>query len=260
MQRVHGVLVRLAEDREVRRVRVAVDEDDVVGVDLADGRHEPVVERPDDRAGRVARLVEQVVAGHPLMTAEALGQRAPQVHDPVLEVRVAPELGHVRGVVGVPVLVLGARHRVQVDHAVDAMGGAHVDRARQPLEALLEQLEGPRVALEVAVVDRQPQAVDPQLGEQPRVGLVEEAVEQPVEEAVGPLRADHAGHRGPHRGLVGRIAGDEVLHVHPAAEPGAAQEHARAIGVDDRIAPYAQHSASSRNFRNPTATLSKNLR
>ena len=99
MQRVDGVLVRLAEDREVRRVRVAVDEDDVVGVDLADGRHEPVVERPHDRAGRVARLVEQVVAGHPLMTAEALGKRAPQVHDAVLEMRMAPERGDGREVV-----------------------------------------------------------------------------------------------------------------------------------------------------------------
>jgi hypothetical protein len=46
------------------------------------------------------------------------------VHDPVLEVAVLPEGGDVGGVVGVPVLVLGAGQRVQVDDRVDAVPGS----------------------------------------------------------------------------------------------------------------------------------------
>ncbi len=126
---IDGVLVGLGEHREVRRVRVAVDEDDVVGVDLADGGHEPVVERPDDRTAGVRGLVEQVVAADPRLVAIARGERLPQVHHAVLEVRVLPEGGDVRRVVGMPVLVLAAGRRVQVDHAVDAVLGAQ--RARR---------------------------------------------------------------------------------------------------------------------------------
>ena len=74
---VDGVLVGLGEHREVRRVGVAVDEDDVVGVDLADGGHEPVVERPHDRAAGVRGFVEQVVAPDPRLVAIARGERLP---------------------------------------------------------------------------------------------------------------------------------------------------------------------------------------
>ena len=125
-------------------------------------------------------------------------------------------------------LVLAAGDRVQVDHAVDAVLGAHADRAVETLEA--------RLPREVAVVDRQPDAVDAQLGEQRGVLVGEEAVEQRVEEPLRPIRTQDTGYGGPHRALVGGIAGDEVLHVHPAAEPYPAQLDARAVGVDDAVA------------------------
>jgi hypothetical protein len=100
------------------------------------------------------------------------------VHDAVLEVRVAPELGARREVVGVPVLVLAAGRRVQVDDAVDAVLAARADRAVEALEARLDQLERLRVALEVAVVDGQADAGDAQLREELGVLGGEEAVEK----------------------------------------------------------------------------------
>jgi hypothetical protein len=73
-----------------------------------------------------------------------LGQRLAQVHDALLEVRVLPEGREVRRVVGVPVLVLAAGGRVEVDHAVDALLGAQADRLVEAGEALLDQLERAR--------------------------------------------------------------------------------------------------------------------
>jgi hypothetical protein len=88
-----------------------------------------VVERADDGARLVGRLVHEVVAGHPGVALVAVGDRLPQVHDPVLEVAVLPEQRAVRRVVGVPVLVLRSRQRVQVDDAVDAVRRARSHRA-----------------------------------------------------------------------------------------------------------------------------------
>ena len=131
-------------------------------------------------------------------------------------------------------------HRVQVDHAVDAVLGAQAHDAVEALEALLAQLERTLVALEVAVVDGDPHAVDAEVGEQPRVALLEEAREQAIEEARRALGPEHRRDGGPHLALRRRIAGDEVLHVHPAAESDAAQNDAAALAVDDRLAVDAQ--------------------
>lgn len=139
-------------------------------------------------------------------------------------------------------LVLAAGHRVQVDHAVDAVLGAQAHDAVEALEALLAQLERALVALEVAVVDGDPHAVDAEVGEQPRVAVLEEAREQAIEEARGALGPEHCGDRGAHLALRRRIASDEVLHVHPAAESDAAQHHAGALAIDDRLPVDAQRA------------------
>jgi hypothetical protein len=140
------------------------------------------------------------------------------------------------------VLVLAAGHGVQVDDAVDAVLGAQSHDRVEALEARLEQLEGTVIALEVAVVHRDPHAVDAEAGEETRVAVLEEARQHAVEEASGAQRSEHRGHGGPHLALRGRIAGDEVLHVHPAAEAHAAQHDARALGIDDPVAVDAQQA------------------
>jgi len=98
------------------------------------------------------------------------------------------------------------------------------------------------------VVDGQPHAGDAELGEELRVLVGEEAVEQAVEEPGRPVGPQHAGDGLAHRRLAARIAGDEVLHVHPAAEPHTTQVHACAVGVDYRITLDSQHRLSFETF------------
>ena len=163
VQGVDGVLERLVEDVELGRVGVAVEEEDVVGVHRADGRDEPPVEGPDDAAGLVRGLVQQVVARHPGVAPVVVGDGLPQVHDPVLEVPVLPEGGDVGGVVGVPVMVLGAGQGVQVDDRVDAVSGERVDGPVEVAEAVGLDLERSGVVLEVLVADGDPGQVEPGL-------------------------------------------------------------------------------------------------
>nr|WP_234314546.1 hypothetical protein [Streptomyces sp. NRRL F-5135] len=141
----------------------------------------------------------------------------------------APEEREVGGVVGVPLVVLGAGQGVQVDDGVDAVPCAQIDHSVELCEALLADLERAGVVLEVAVVDRQAQAVDVLGGEQRGVGLVEEGRQEPVEEQAVAAVTDHLPYGGTHRGLIARIAGDEVLHVHPAAEADAAEPDRGAV-------------------------------
>ena len=85
-------------------------------------------------------------------------------------------------------LVLAARDRVQVDHAVDAVrrrAGATARESRsKPLES---HSKGAR--LEMALVDRQPHAVHAERRQELRVLGREEAVEQPLEERDPPVSA-----------------------------------------------------------------------
>ena len=106
VQRIDGVLEGLVEDVELRRVGVAVEEDGVVRVHRPDRRDEPPVERPDDAAGLICGLVQQVVPRHPGVAPVVVSDGLPQVHDPVLEMPVLPERGDVGGIVRVPMLVL----------------------------------------------------------------------------------------------------------------------------------------------------------
>jgi hypothetical protein len=127
VDRVCGVvpgLVRVAEVGEVGGIGVAVQEDDVVGVDSPDGLDAPVV--PIDKTGLVwvGRLVHDVVPRDPEGEKSAqndivknvrcepwvalivLRQLLPQPYSAVLEVLVHPEVGNVNASVGVPALVL----------------------------------------------------------------------------------------------------------------------------------------------------------
>jgi hypothetical protein len=157
-------------------------------------------------------------------------------HGPVLEVRVVPEHRAVGVVVRMPVMVLRARQRVQVDHAHQAVPGAGVDHPVQLPEALTDELERPSVALEVPVVDGDAHAVHAEPGQQLRVLVTEERREQAVEEQLVPVAAENLADRAAHEGLVRRVAGDEVLHVHPATQAHAPQPDRDAVPVDEAIA------------------------
>ena len=153
-----------------------------------------------------------------------------------------PEVADVRRVVRMPVLVLRAGQRVQVDDGVQAVARARVDHPVELVEPALDQLERTRVALEVPVVDRDAHAVHPGVGEELRVGVAEEHGEQSVEERVVEILSEHRQHVMAHERLVRGIAGDEVLHVHPAAEADAPQPHLVTVAVEQPTASRTQVS------------------
>ena len=120
------------------------------------------------------------------------------------------------------------------------MPGALVDRAVEVFETLLLQLEGAHVVFEVAVVDRQPHQVEPQRADERRISLGEEVLQKAVEEQQVQLVADDASDGIALRLLVGRVTGDEVLHVHPAAQAEPTQHHGLPVRVEDLVAPYLE--------------------
>ena len=120
-----------------------------------------------------------------------------------------------------PALVLRAGQRVEVDDRVEPVARGALDRTIEEREAFLAQLERTHVVLEVVVVHRQPHEVHAERCQKCGVGVRVEHVEEPVEETRVRLVAERAAKRVAVERLRRREPGDEVLHVHPAAEPDA---------------------------------------
>lgn len=88
MARVHRVGEGLAEVTEVGTEGVAVKEENVVGVDGADGRLNALVEGQKTSVLLVGRLVQWVVASDPGVVLVVLGELLPNLDSAVLEVLV----------------------------------------------------------------------------------------------------------------------------------------------------------------------------
>ncbi len=138
---------------------------------------------------------------------------------------VLPEERAVRRVVAVPALVLAAGQRVEIDDRVEPVSRAALDRPIEQPESVFPQLEGTQVVLEVSIAHRQPDDVEPQRGDERRVLVAEEHVEEAVEEALRSLLAQRPAQGRTLQGLGGGEAGDEVFHVHPAPQADATQHH-----------------------------------
>ncbi len=243
VRRVHGVghgLGPCIEEREVGRVAVAVEEEDVPVVHGADRLLEPLVERGQHLAARVARLVDRVEPGDLGPVLVAIRQRFPEIDHAVLEVGVVPELGDVRRVVAVPVLILPARQRMQVEDRIDAVATEEAHDAIEPGESLLFQHERSRVVLEVAVVERDADTVDSEGCEVGSIRFVEEVPVEGLEECVESVPAHAVQQQPANRALVAGVARDEVLHVHPAAQAHARQTDRRAFPVDEIGPSYGE--------------------
>jgi hypothetical protein len=186
---VDGVRPWLAEHVEVDRVAVALEKQDVVGIDRAHGVVQAPVEGADRRAADVARLVDGIVAGHPRLVPIAARERLPQMDHPVLKVLVVPEERPVRRVVAVPALVLAAGQGVQVDDRVETVPRAALDGAVEEPEALLLELERAQVVVEVAIAHGQAHGVEPERGQESGVLVAEEHIEKALEELPRPLVA-----------------------------------------------------------------------
>lgn len=164
IHRVIPLLARLLniKVRKVRGKRVSVQEQDVVRVDLADGRIDLMVPGLKSLVGGVAGLVERVVSSDPRIALEVGSDLLPEPDAPVLEVLVGPELGNVMRRVRVPISVLAAGRGVHVEDGVDALVGAEIDDAVEPLEAVGLEHAWVHVVFKVAVVEGDTDAVQSQ--------------------------------------------------------------------------------------------------
>ncbi len=206
----------------------------MVGIHGADRGLQPAIERSDQVAVRVTGLVERVVPRDPGVSPVPVGDRLPQVHDAVLEMTVSPERRPLCRVVTVPVLILGTWSSMKVEDGEDALIGAGLDHPIEKLEPLLLDDHRRIVVLEMPVVEGDTERVDAQSREERRVLVGEEHVQKSREESLVALVSEHTTHCPTMLGLRACVAGDEVLHVHPAAESEPVQGQ-RAVGTDDAI-------------------------
>src|SRR3954452_12308359 len=150
-----------------------------------------VVEAPRDGhkhvADRVIGLVYQVVPSHPAIAPVPIGNDFPDMRGAILKLLLRPEKSLVGRIIRVPVLVLISLHRVQIDDGVDTMPSADVDCAIEMPKSLLANSERLQIAFKVAVVDWEPDEVEPERLEVASVLIHEEVLEKLVEEEVVPV-------------------------------------------------------------------------
>ena len=91
MHGINDMRPRLRKHMEFRRVAVALQEENVIGIDGTNGLVEPSVERYDHLFTGITRLIDGVIASHPGMSLVTIGYGFPEVYYPVLEVLVLPE-------------------------------------------------------------------------------------------------------------------------------------------------------------------------
>ena len=181
----------------------------------------------------IGGFIDGVVAGDPGVITVTAGEGFPEVDDAVLEVLVIPEAGVVGGVIAVPMLVLEAGERVEVDDGVNFVFGAAIDGTVEDFEAIFDEFEGLHIRFEVAVIDREADAVHAVGGEESGVVFAEEDVEEAVEEAVVAIGSEGGEEGLALEGFRGGESGDEVFHVHPSAEADAFEEDVLAGAGDD---------------------------
>src|SRR5579875_159735 len=87
------------------------------------------------------------------------------------------------------------------------------------------------VRLEVAIIDRQAQGIQPQRGQKTCIILLEKILQEAIKEELVLLFAQHSTQRFALALLVGRVAGDKIFHVHPAAQAEATQHDGLSLTI-----------------------------
>ena len=121
VRRIRPLLVDVTKVGKVGRKRVAIKEDDVLGIDRANGVVHALVKLDDGRVRRVCGLVQGVVPCDPLVPDVVLRELSPQPDRTVLKVLVDPKVGDVGTCIGVPIRVLSSGCGVEVEDGVEAM-------------------------------------------------------------------------------------------------------------------------------------------
>ena len=233
MHGINDMRPGLRKHMEFHRVAIAFQKENVIRIDGANGLVEPSVEGHDHLFTSITRLVDGIIACHPRMSLVPGGKHFPEVDHAVLEVLMLPEEGFVGRVVAMPGLILVAGQSMQVNDRVDLLFGTQVDHPIQVLEALFLNDKRLHIRLEMAIVDGKPQQVEPQGCNELGIVAFEEILQEAIEEEFVVVIAQHLADGLSLSFLVGRIAGDEILHVHPSAQAKAAQTDLLACVVDN---------------------------
>jgi hypothetical protein len=112
MDRISSVLPLLVVIPEMRKIRcegIAVKEDCMMGVNIADGMVDAIVKLDHTRVRGISWFVERVIPRDPGVVAIVFGEFLPEPNNPVLEIFVKPECSNMGPVVRVPVRVLSPR-------------------------------------------------------------------------------------------------------------------------------------------------------
>lgn len=96
----------------------------------------------------------------------------------------------------------------------------------------------------MAVIERYPEAVQAEGGEQLDVLFIEEVVEESVKKEVVIIGTEDSKERFSETKLVPGEPSDEVLHLHPSPETAPTEEHGAVFFVEDLRARDAEKGAS----------------
>jgi hypothetical protein len=113
---------------------------------------------------------------------------------------------------------------MKIEDGEDPVPGAGLDDTVEQAESLVSHHEGRAVVLEVAVAEGDPERVEPQASQEGSIVVGEEDLEEPIEERLVGGIPHRPSQRAPMLRFGCGIPGDEVLHVHPAAQPEPAEQ------------------------------------
>lgn len=111
---------------------------------------------------RIGGLVHRVVTGDPGVVFVVFRQGYPQLDDSILKVLEIPKEGFVDSGITVPSLILTAWTSMEIDDGVEAFTGAGFDNSVYQAEAFWFDYRWVHIVHEMAVVDRDPNAVHAQ--------------------------------------------------------------------------------------------------
>eukprot|EP01136_Pigoraptor_vietnamica_P033677 Opistho-1_new@96765 len=250
---------------------IALDDHDMLFVDLADRRGDPLLQAPDRlilglvaaialAGGREAPvgLVDQVIGADPRLILVARGELGPQHHGLALVFLALPERRLRRVAVGDgEVVALTAGRGVEIEDQVDAVRLAPREQTVDAPETLLVPCVLTGLGLlvggqgELVEMDWQPHRVEAPFRHRGDVGLGRVVVEPGAVEGRGALLADEFDKFRANFVLLPDLA--EFQHIaflqHPAAESHAAQDDGFARSVDDLGALDLQKALGVRGGR-----------
>src|SRR5258706_9255063 len=106
----------------------------MVGVNCPNCSYHTLVKRVEQHSRRIGRLIKRIIASDPRVVLVTFGNNFPQPDGPILKMLVLPEKCLLRGVVGVPVLILVSSGSMQIEDGVNFVVSANLDHSIKVLQ------------------------------------------------------------------------------------------------------------------------------